>query len=139
MVHVVFGVANQYPHFLFNSCQEHGGNWEFMDTLIDTLRLEDTRWGYGWKRGVVGDPLLDIVSYNWSSDPDEGHAKHLHHRHAARSLRLLAARRPGSTRSPTAALACRLGPDAAASDTGGGCGTDVPQPHGRDLPRGCRP
>lgn len=72
MVHVVIGVANQYPHFLFNSCQDHGGNWDFMDTVIDTLRLDDTRWGYAWKRGVVGDPLLDILSYNWSSAPDEG-------------------------------------------------------------------
>jgi hypothetical protein len=72
MVHVVVGVANQYPHFLFNSCQDHGGNWDFMDTVLDQLRVEDTRWGYGWKRGVVGDPLLDIVSYNWSSSPDEG-------------------------------------------------------------------
>jgi hypothetical protein len=69
---VVVAIANQYPHFLFNSCQEHGGTWDFMDTLIDTLRIEDTRWGYAWKRGVVGDPLLDIVAYNWSGDPDEG-------------------------------------------------------------------
>jgi hypothetical protein len=70
--HVVLAVANQYPHFLFNSCQEHGGTWDFMDTLVDTLRIEDTRWGYAWKRGVVGDPLQDLVAYNWSGDPDEG-------------------------------------------------------------------
>lgn len=69
--HVVIGVANQYPHFLYNSCQEHGGTWDFMDTVVDTLRLEDTRWGYAWKRGVVGDPLQDIVAYNWSAEPDE--------------------------------------------------------------------
>jgi hypothetical protein len=69
---VVVGIANQYPHYLFNSCQDHGGTWQFMDTLADTLRQEDTRWGYAWKRGIVGDPLLDLVAYNWSSDPDEG-------------------------------------------------------------------
>jgi hypothetical protein len=69
---VVAAVASQFPHFLFNSCQEHGGTWDFMDLVVDTLRLEDTRWGYGWKRGVVGDPLLDIITYNWSADPDEG-------------------------------------------------------------------
>jgi hypothetical protein len=72
MFFVVVGVANQYPHFLFNSCQEHGGTWDFMETLVDTLRLFDTRYGYNWKRGIVGDPSLDIVDYNWSSDPDEG-------------------------------------------------------------------
>jgi hypothetical protein len=68
----VQGVANQYPSFLFNSCQEHGGTWQFMDTLVDTLRQIDTRYGYIWKRGVVGDPLMDVVGYNWSGDPDEG-------------------------------------------------------------------
>ena len=31
--------------------------WEFMDRVIDALRLEDTRWGYNWKRGDVGDPI----------------------------------------------------------------------------------
>lgn len=69
---IVQAVANQFPHFLLNSCQEHGGTWQFMDTLVDALRQTDTRYGYGWKRGVVGDPLLDVVTYNWSSDPDEG-------------------------------------------------------------------
>ena len=69
---VVAAISNQFPHFLRNSCQEHGGNWDFMDTLVDTLRLEDTRWGYAWKRGVVGDPLQDLVAYNWSDGPDEG-------------------------------------------------------------------
>jgi hypothetical protein len=68
---VVVAVANQIPRAFFNSCQEHGGTWEFLDTLVDTLRLEDTRWGYAWKRGVVGDPLMDLIAYNWSSDPDE--------------------------------------------------------------------
>jgi hypothetical protein len=73
MFHVVIGVANQYPGALYNSCQEHGGTWDFMDTLVDTLRrIDDTRWGYAWKRGVVGDPLQDLVAYNWSGDPDEG-------------------------------------------------------------------
>jgi hypothetical protein len=70
--HIVQAVANQYPSFLLNSCQEHGGTWQFMDTLVDTLRQTDTRYGYIWKRGVVGDPLKDVVGYNWSSDPDEG-------------------------------------------------------------------
>jgi hypothetical protein len=69
---IVEAVARQYPHFLLRSCQEHGGTWDFMDTLVDTLRRTDTRYGYIWKRGVVGDPLMDVVGYNWSSEPDEG-------------------------------------------------------------------
>jgi hypothetical protein len=68
----VQAVANQYPQALLNSCQEHGGTWQFMDALVDALRLGDTRFGYGWKRGNVGDPLMDVVTYNWSGDPDEG-------------------------------------------------------------------
>ena len=72
MFSTVAAVANQYPSLFLNSCQEHGGTWGFMDTLVNTLRQSDTRFGYIWKRGVVGDPLLDVVGYNWSGDPDEG-------------------------------------------------------------------
>lgn len=72
MSHVVVQVANEYPAALRNSCQEHGGTWEFMDRLVDRLRTYDTRWGYNWKRGVVGDPSLDVVDYNWGNNPDEG-------------------------------------------------------------------
>jgi hypothetical protein len=72
MYAVVAAVANQYYGFLLNSCQEHGGTWDFMDVLVDTLRTFDTRFGYNWKRGVVGDASQDIVDYNWSADPDEG-------------------------------------------------------------------
>ena len=43
-----------------------------MDKVVDALRLEDTRWGYMWKRGVVGDPSLDVVAYNYTAGPDEG-------------------------------------------------------------------
>lgn len=72
MYHVVEAVANQYPYFLLHSCQEHGGTWQFMDVLVDTLRQTDTRWGYNWKRGRVGDASLDVIDYNYSADPDEG-------------------------------------------------------------------
>jgi hypothetical protein len=68
----VVAVANQYPSFLFNSCQDHGGTWDFMNVLIDTLRQSDTRWGYNWKRGRVGDPSLDIADYNYGAGADEG-------------------------------------------------------------------
>ncbi|MEW6319910.1 MAG: hypothetical protein AB1635_02355 [Acidobacteriota bacterium] len=72
MSHVVQQVAAQYPAALRNSCQDHGGTWEFMDRLVDTLRTYDTRWGYNWKRGNVGDPSLDVVAYHFGSGPDEG-------------------------------------------------------------------
>jgi len=32
----------------------------------------DTRWGYNWKRGVVGDPSLDVLAYHRYRGPDEG-------------------------------------------------------------------
>ncbi len=69
---VVADVANQRPDLLARSCQEHGGTWEFMDTVVDTLRLRDTRWGYNGKRGNSNDPSLDVIAYNWGSQPDEG-------------------------------------------------------------------
>ncbi|MDP1571245.1 MAG: hypothetical protein Q8L86_14725 [Vicinamibacterales bacterium] len=72
MYAVVVQIAAEYPAALANSCQEHGGTWEFMDRLVDRLRTYDTRWGYNWKRGVVGDPSLDVVDYNWGNNPDEG-------------------------------------------------------------------
>lgn len=69
---VINQVAAQRPDLLGRSCQDHGGTWEFMDLVIDTLRLQDTRWGYNWKRGIVGDPSLDVINYNWGPGPDEG-------------------------------------------------------------------
>lgn len=69
---VVQDVAAQYPSALRNSCQEHGGSWEFMDRVVDTLRMRDTRWGYNGKRGNANDPSMDVVDYNYGSDPDEG-------------------------------------------------------------------
>jgi hypothetical protein len=72
MSSTVSAVANQYPSLLFNSCQEHGGTWGFMDTLVNTLRQTDTRWGYNWKRGNVGDPSLDVVDYHYGAGVDEG-------------------------------------------------------------------
>jgi hypothetical protein len=65
-------MANQHPEALRNSCQHHGGTWEFMDRVVNALRAHDTRWGYNWKRGVVGDPSLDVVAYHWGAGPDEG-------------------------------------------------------------------
>ena len=72
MLSVVQQVAAARPDLVQNSCQEHGGTWGFMDLLVDTLRTYDTRWGYNWKRGNVGDPSLDIVDYHWGAGPDEG-------------------------------------------------------------------
>jgi hypothetical protein len=72
MLHVVQQVANARPDLLHNSCQEHGGSWAFMDLVVDTLRTYDTRWGYNWKRGNVGDPSMDVIDYHYGGGPDEG-------------------------------------------------------------------
>jgi hypothetical protein len=72
MFAVVQQVGAEYPSALANSCQDGGGTWEFMDRLVDRLRQYDTRWGYNWKRAVVGDPSLDVVNYHWGRGPDEG-------------------------------------------------------------------
>jgi hypothetical protein len=72
MAHVVAQVAAARPDLLRNSCQEHGGSWGFMDLVVDTLRTHDTRWGYNWKRGHVGDPSHDVVDYHWGRGGSEG-------------------------------------------------------------------
>ncbi len=69
---VVEEVAAQFPGALRNSCQSHGGTWEFMDRLVDRLRAFDTRWGYNGKRGNTSDPSHDVVDYNFGSGRDEG-------------------------------------------------------------------
>jgi hypothetical protein len=66
---VVDQIARQFPNALRNSCQEHGGSWEFMDRVVDALRLEDSRWGYNCKRGNCGDPSLDVVAYHHLAGP----------------------------------------------------------------------
>jgi hypothetical protein len=69
---VVQAVARANPGALQNSCQEHGGSWQFLDMVVDTLRTYDTRWGYNGKRGNANDPSLDVVTYNYGSGADQG-------------------------------------------------------------------
>jgi hypothetical protein len=63
------------PDLVARSCQpESGGTgtWEYMDYVVDRLRLKDTRWGYNSRRGVPGDVARDEVAYHWGPGPDEG-------------------------------------------------------------------
>lgn len=69
---VVQAVASANPGLLSNSCQEHGGSWQFLDLVVDTLRTYDTRWGYNGKRGNANDPSLDVVTYHHGPGPDAG-------------------------------------------------------------------
>jgi len=62
---LVRAIANQYPATLRNSCQDHGGSWEFVDRVIDAARAKDGRWGYNAKRGHMNDPSHDVMSYYW--------------------------------------------------------------------------
>jgi hypothetical protein len=68
MAGVVARVAAEHPDAMGASC----GDWRFMDLLVDELRRHDTRWGYNWKRGNVGDASHDVVDYHWGAGPDEG-------------------------------------------------------------------
>ena len=67
---IVRAVAAAFPAALFNSCQEHGGSWEFMDRTVDALRQKDGRYGYNAKRGNMNDPSLDVVSYYYRPELD---------------------------------------------------------------------
>jgi len=70
MAGVVAEVAAQFPGALRNSCQEHGGSWDFIDRLVDRLRQVDTRWGYNCKRGNCPDISQDVVAYHAGAGPD---------------------------------------------------------------------
>ncbi len=72
MSDTVDALAGAHPDLLANSCQNEGGTWEFMDLLVVELRKTDTRWGYNWKRGVVGDPSQDVVDYHFGPGESEG-------------------------------------------------------------------
>ena len=67
---VVRQVASAFPELLLASCQEHGGNWQFMDRTIDALRAVDGRYGYNCKRGNCNDPSLDVASYYYGPPID---------------------------------------------------------------------
>ena len=64
---VIRALVNSNPNLLATSCQEHGGNWNFMDRSVDALRSIDGRYGYNAKRGNMNDPSLDVVSYFWGN------------------------------------------------------------------------
>jgi hypothetical protein len=70
MAGIVAEVAAQYPGALRNSCQEHGGNWEFLDRLVARLRQFDARWGYNCKRGNCPDISQDVVAYHAGAGPE---------------------------------------------------------------------
>jgi hypothetical protein len=72
MFWVVEQVAREHPEALRSSCQAYGGSWEFMDRVVDRLRQYDSRWGYNWKRGIVGEASMDVVNYQWGPGIDEG-------------------------------------------------------------------
>ncbi len=72
MASAVQAVARANPGALQNSCQDGGGNWQFMDSVVDTLRTHDTRWGYNGKRGNVNDPSKDVVTYHYGPGADQG-------------------------------------------------------------------
>ena len=66
---------NERPDLVARSCQpESGGTgtWEYMEFVVDRLRLKDTRWGFHSRRGVAGDVARDEVAYHWGPGPDEG-------------------------------------------------------------------
>ena len=63
MLGVVRDVARRHPRAFRNSCQDHGGSWEFMDRVVEELRKIDGRWGYNCKRGNCNTVSHDVVNY----------------------------------------------------------------------------
>ena len=63
MSSVVQQVAAQHPGALANSCPHEGGNWEFLDRVVEALRAIDGRWGYNCKRGDCNSMSVDAIDY----------------------------------------------------------------------------
>ena len=72
MSEVVLQVHEANPGLIAQSCIQDGGNWGFMDAVVDELRKSDERWGYNGKRGDVNDPSQDVVDYHWGQGEREG-------------------------------------------------------------------
>ena len=72
---IVRAVASAFPGAMRNSCQEHGGSWEFMDRTIDALRAKDGRYGYNAKRGNMNDTSQDVASYYYAGVTDTIHGR----------------------------------------------------------------
>ncbi|MFZ5480523.1 MAG: NBR1-Ig-like domain-containing protein [Myxococcota bacterium] len=72
MFWVVEEVHDEDPELIKTSCIADGGNWDFMDKVVDRLREHDTRWGYNWKRMEVGNPSEDCVNYFFGEGEPEG-------------------------------------------------------------------
>jgi hypothetical protein len=49
-----------------------GGNNNFLYRVVRELRKRDSRWGLNYKRGNVGSPSQDIITYNGTARPDQG-------------------------------------------------------------------
>lgn len=64
---IVQQMAAAFPGALRNSC----GNHEWLLRLVYQLRQIDTRWGFNWKRGRIGDLSEDVVTYNYGPGADE--------------------------------------------------------------------
>jgi hypothetical protein len=69
---VVRAVHEEDPGRIRRSCLEEGGDWSFMDAVVDRLRAHDVRWGYNGKRGDVNNPSQDVVDYHHGPGPSEG-------------------------------------------------------------------
>ncbi|MGE3973689.1 MAG: hypothetical protein AB7F59_04100 [Bdellovibrionales bacterium] len=56
--------VGQNLHLLQTSCQDKGGNNNYLYEVIRRLRATgDKRWGLNWKRGIVNDLSPDAISY----------------------------------------------------------------------------
>src|SRR3989344_5907131 len=63
MSNVVNAVASEFPQYLINSCQDSGGNWDFMDEVVRRLHAQDPNWGYNGKRGNTSDLSQYAIAY----------------------------------------------------------------------------
>jgi len=72
MFHVVEQVAAEYPEEFAENCVKEGGNYDWLELLVERLRETDERWGFNWKRGVEGDASHDVVDYHFGPGVREG-------------------------------------------------------------------
>jgi hypothetical protein len=71
---ILLAVSAQLPPTDANACPDEypATGWQWVDRVVAALRETDTRWGYNWKRRIVGSLSTDVINYHYGPGPDEG-------------------------------------------------------------------
>lgn len=56
---VVLNIGRKHPEIFARACK----SWEFLNLVVETLRVNDVRWGYSCKLGDCKKPSRNMIAY----------------------------------------------------------------------------